>query len=214
MTRFVLAIWLWEQTGEATALVLVGVFTSVAALFTNAIAGPVVDRLDRKRLIIGADLLVGLATVGLLLLTVNEQLVAWHIYVAAAIGGVFGTFHLLSFTASITLLIPKTHLTRANSLMSVAHYGSVVGAPILAGLLIGPLGIGGVMVIDVVTFLLAVGTMLLITIPPVGQKQDEAETGWQAVTFGVRYIWQCVGCSLSSLPLVWPNPLATPSSRP
>jgi hypothetical protein len=77
--------------------------------------------------------MVGLTTVGLLLLTVNDQLAAWHIYVAAALAGVFGTFHILSFTASITLLIPKAHYTRANSLMSVAQYGSAVGAPVLAG---------------------------------------------------------------------------------
>jgi MFS family permease len=190
MTQFVLAIWLWEQTGEATALVLVGVFTGIASLLTHAIAGPVVDRLDRRLLIIGADLMVGLTTVGLLLLTVNDQLAAWHIYVAAALAGVFGTFHLLSFTASITLLIPKAHYTRANSLMSVAQYGSAVGAPVLAGLLIGPLGIGGVMLIDVVTFLFAIGTMLTIIIPPVAQQRDETETSWQAATFGFKYIWQ------------------------
>jgi MFS family permease len=190
MTQFVLAIWLWEQTGEATALVLVGVFTGIASLLTHAIAGPVVDRLDRRLLIIGADLMVGLTTVGLLLLTVNDQLAAWHIYVAAALAGVFGTFHLLSFTASITLLIPKAHYTRANSLMSVAQYGSAVGAPVLAGLLIGPLGIGGVMLIDVVTFLFAIGTMLTITIPSVAQQRDKTETSWQAATFGFKYIWQ------------------------
>lgn len=190
MTQFVLAIWLWQQTGEATALVLVGVSRSVASLLTNSVAGLIVDRVSRKQLIIGADLMVGLTTVALLLLSVTDQLAAWHIYVAAAFAGVFGTFHWLSFIASITLLIPKEHYTRANSLMSVAQYGSVVGAPLLAGLLIGPIGISGVMLIDVVTFLFAVGTVLTITIPSVVHKEDEAKTSWQSMTFGFRYIWR------------------------
>jgi MFS family permease len=190
MTRFVLAIWLWQQTGEATALVLVGVFTGIASLITNTIAGPVVDRLNRKQMIIGADLLVGLTTIVLLLLTFNGQLAAWHIYLMAALAGVFGTFHLLSFMASISLLIPKKHYTRANSLMTVADYGSAVGGPILAGLLLEPLGMSGVMLVDVVTFLFAVGTMLTITIPHVPEKRDKTEKGWRAATFGFRYIWQ------------------------
>lgn len=189
MTRFVLAIWLWQQTGEATALVLVGVFSGLAALLTNTIAGPIIDRLNRKLLIIGADLGVGLATIVLLLLAANNQLAAWHIYLATAVSGIFGTFHLLSFTASLTLLIPKTHYTRANSMMSIAHYGSSVGAPVLAGLLIGLLGISGVMLVDVATFLFAITTMLMIAMPSVSSHR-EASSGWEAATFGVRYIWQ------------------------
>lgn len=190
MTHFVLAIWLWEQTGEATALVLVSVFSSVAALLTNVVAGPVVDRLNRKQIIILADLLAGVITIGLLLLAANDQLAAWHIYLATAVSSIFGTFHLLAFTASLTLLIPKAHYTRANSMMSIAHYSSSIGAPILAGLLIGPIGISGVMLIDVVTFLFAVGSIMTVAIPPVNIKQDEEATGWEAATFGIRYIWQ------------------------
>ncbi len=190
MTRFVLAIWLWEQTGEATSLVLVGVFNGTASLLTSIVAGPVVDRFSRKQLIMGADLMVGLTTIALLLLTVADNLAAWHIYVAAALSGFFGAFHLLAFMASMTLLIPKVHYTRANSLMSVAEYGSAVGAPVLAGLLLEPLGLAGVMLVDVATFLFAVGTILMVTIPPVPQRQAEAERSWQEITFGFRYIWQ------------------------
>lgn len=189
MTRFVLAIWLWQQTGEATALVLVGVFSGLAALLTSTLAGPIIDRLNRKLLIIGADLGVGLTTIALLLLASNNQLAAWHIYLATAVGGIFGTIHLLSFTATLTLLIPKAHYTRANSMMSIAHYGSSVGAPVLAGLLIGPIGISGVMMVDVITFLFAITTLLIIAVPSVS-SQHEAGSGWEATTFGVRYIWQ------------------------
>lgn len=143
MTRFVLAIWLWDQTGQATALVLVGVFAGATSLAANAAAGPLVDRLSRKRVLILADLLAGLTTGMLLILAAAGRLSPWHVYLAAALYGIFGTFHYLAFTASITLLIPKKHYARANSLMSLAQYSSVVGAPLLAGILMAPIGITG-----------------------------------------------------------------------
>jgi len=202
MTRFVLAIWLWEQTGEATALVLVGVFTSIATVVTNALAGSIVDRFDRKFILIFADLMVGLSTIVLLALAATGQLTAWQIYIAAAVSGVFGTLHFLAFSASITLVVPKEHYTRANSLMSLAEYGSVVAAPTLAGLLIVPLGIQGVMMIDVFTFLFAVGVVTTLTIPSVRDDEDEEEqqTNWQALSFGFRYLFS--NASLRGLMLV------------
>lgn len=189
MTRFVLALWLWERTGQATALVLVGVFTGVSSLLANFVAGPLVDRLSRKHVMIIADLLAGFTTIILLLLAINDQLLPWHIYLASALSGFFGVFHFLALSASITVLIPKKQYTRANSMLSVAQYTSLVGAPAIAGLLIGPIGIVGVMLFDVATFLFAVTTLSLVTIPHITRKVDESETQWTAITFGFRYIF-------------------------
>jgi MFS family permease len=189
MTRFVLAIWLWQQSGKATALVLVGVFTGVSALLTNAVAGPVIDRLSRKLVIILADLMLALTTLTLLLLAWTNQLAAWHIYLASAFSGVFGTFHLLAFSASITLLIPKQHYTRANSMLSLAHYSSAIAAPAFAGMLIAPIGITGVMLFDIVTFFFAVVTILATHFPRVVDKSGAPGKSWKAATFGFRYIF-------------------------
>lgn len=189
MTRFVLAIWLWDQTGKATALVLVGVFSGIAFLVGNAVAGPVIDRFSRKRIIILADLLAGLTTTGLLAMAWLGQLAAWQIYLSAVISGLFGTFHYLAFTASITLLVPKEHYTRANSMMSLAHYGATVGAPALAGMLIGPLGIVGVMWIDLLTMAIAVGVIFRVDIPQAIDRTTRAVRGWRAATHGFRYIF-------------------------
>ncbi|RPI24579.1 MAG: MFS transporter [Chloroflexota bacterium] len=144
--------------------------------------------MSRKRVIIMADLLTGLATVALLILASAGQLLPWHIYLASALSGVFGTFHFLAFSTSITLMIPKAQYTRANSLLSLAHYSSVVAAPVLAGLLIAPIGISGVMLIDIFTFLFAVTTVSMVTIPGVLQSGDGDAKGWAAFSFGFRYI--------------------------
>jgi DHA3 family macrolide efflux protein-like MFS transporter len=190
MTNFVLAIWLWQQTGEATALVLVGVIGSLSGTVAIPIAGPIIDRFSRKAIIVVADSRLALTTLSLLLLVAADRLAVWHIYVAFVAYSFFGLFHALAFTTSITLVIPKEHYTRANSLMAVARYASTVSAPALAAALIAPLGIAGIMLIDVATFLIGIGTLLPLPIPRVVDSQAEEDRGgWRTITLGFRYIF-------------------------
>jgi MFS transporter, DHA3 family, macrolide efflux protein len=109
MTRFALAIWAWDRTGAATPLVLVGVFTGVSGLLAKIVAGPLVDRWNRQRIMIVSDSIAGLLSVVILLLYMADQLQVWHLYVMAAVFGWVGTFQGLAFTTSVTMLIPKTH---------------------------------------------------------------------------------------------------------
>jgi len=56
MSRFALVIWVWQQTGAATAVTLIGVFTTVPSLLLVLVAGALVDRWDRKRVMMVSDL--------------------------------------------------------------------------------------------------------------------------------------------------------------
>src|SRR6186713_1376908 len=92
MTRFALLIWLWQQTGEATPVVLMSVFSSVPGTLANLIAGPLIDRWNRKVTVMLADTAAGCATLLLLLLMTAGQLQIWQIYLAGALAGIAGTF--------------------------------------------------------------------------------------------------------------------------
>ena len=116
MTRFVLAIWLWQQTGQATALVLVGVVSGAAAFAANLAAGPLVDRISRKAIIIVSDLLTGLTTVFLMVMSAAGQLAPWHIYVAAGLSGALQTFQGLAFSTSTSTAAPKGTRSRRDEL--------------------------------------------------------------------------------------------------
>src|SRR5215207_9893580 len=87
ISRFALAIWVWQQTGEATALVLVGVFSGIASTLGSLAAGPLVDRWSRQRVMIVSDLIAGACTLVVLLLYTGGQLQVWHLYVVAAVVG-------------------------------------------------------------------------------------------------------------------------------
>jgi len=92
MTQFALTIWAWQATGEATTLALVALFTAVPQILTSPLAGAIVDRWDRKHVMMLSDLAAGIATAAILLLHTSGHLQVWHLYVTAAFTGAFQAF--------------------------------------------------------------------------------------------------------------------------
>jgi len=193
MTRFALTIWAFQVTGETTALALVGFFSFAPSVIFSPVAGALVDRWNRKLVMILSDLAAGLATVAILLLYVAGQLEIWHLYMAGAFTDVFEAFQFPAFSAAMSVMVPKAQYGRANGLVSLADSATTIVAPVLAGILLTVIGIRGVMTIDVVTFVLAVAAVLLVAVPPPARSvEGAAATGtlWQDSLYGFRYIWQ------------------------
>ena len=190
MTRFGLMVWAWEETGRATTLALLLFFQIGATLVLSPFAGVLVDRFDRRRVMIVADLAAGLPTLALLALYLTGGLELWHVYAAAALSGGAETFQLPAYTASVSLLVPKRHYARASGLTSFGDSASRVFGPPLAAVLLPFVGLTGVLVIDVVSFLVAVGALLLVGVPrPPPSAEGLAAGGfWRQTLFGLRYI--------------------------
>jgi len=192
MTRFALTIWVWQETGEATALAIVAIFSFAPAIFFSPIAGAIVDRVSRKRVMIASDLAAGLSTVALLILFSTGHLEIWHLWAAGFFASAFESFQFPAYSAAITTMIEKKHYTRANAMLAMVQSASMIIAPALAGALLVLLGINGIMIIDIVTFLFAIGTLLLVVIPdPAETAAGRASRGTllQESVFGFRYIF-------------------------
>jgi len=192
MTRFALTIWVWQETGEATALAIVAIFSFAPAIFFSPIAGAIVDRVSRKRVMIASDLAAGLSTVALLILFSTGHLEIWHLWAAGFFASAFESFQFPAYSAAITTMIEKKHYTRANAMLAMVQSASMIIAPALAGALLVLLGINGIMIIDIVTFLFAIGTLLLVVIPdPAETAVGRASRGTllQESVFGFRYIF-------------------------
>jgi MFS transporter, DHA3 family, macrolide efflux protein len=197
MTRFAFTIWAYQQTGQVTTLALMGFFNSAAYVVFSPLAGVIVDRHSRKRVILLADLGAGLVTAGMLVLYLSGRLEIWHIYLGGVLNNALGAFQEPAFTASIRLLVPEHQLVRANSLLSLASDGSRMFAPVLAGALMVIIGVNGVMTIDLVTCLAAVGVVLALRIPnPAPSLAGQSAGSMRGdLAFGFRYIARRPGLS-------------------
>ncbi|MEA5516461.1 MFS transporter [Nodularia sp. UHCC 0506] len=195
MTRFALTIWLWNLTAQATPIALLAFFTEVPALLISPLAGAIADQFSRKKLMILGDTVVGCSTMIILLLYLTDNLELWHLYLTGAFNGAFARFQKLAYTASITMLVPQEGYTRASGMGSVLHYGSVIIAPAVAGALYPVVDLLGILFVDLITFIVAVTTVLFVNIPhPVSASPSPTQIKprssiWQQIKFGFEYIF-------------------------
>jgi MFS family permease len=191
MTAFALTIWAYELTGKATALALTLFFHVTPLLIFSPIAGAIVDRSNRKLMMMISDLGSGIATIGVLILFSTGQLELWHLFASNAITGVFQTFQWPAYSAAITMIVPKKHYARAHAMNDLAGNTSGIFAPLLAGALLPFIGLGGILTIDIVTFLVAVGALLIVVIPQPEVTEEGLESRgsiWKESAYGFRYI--------------------------
>jgi MFS family permease len=190
MTRFAFIIWVWQTTGETTPLALIALFSVVPNIVVSLFAGAVVDRFSRRWIMILGDLGLTLPTIIRLLLLLSGDLQLWHLYVAAAVSGLFAPFQSLAFQASVSALVPKHQLTRANGMLSLNEYVALIGAPVLGGLLLTVANLEAVLVFDILTFFVAVIGVLLIRIPRASTPEHQPPASLLTdAAFGFRYIF-------------------------
>lgn len=192
MSGFALSIWIYESTGSATALGLAQVFFITPFLIISPIAGAMVDRYDRKWMMALSDLSAGVATLALLALQAAGMLEIWHLYAAALLQGLGNAFQWPAYSAAISLMVPKEQLGRANGMMSLVEAGPAVLAPLMAGALLPIIGLTGILTFDVVTFVFAVLTLILVVVPKPTISSVGAQAGGSILkeaAFGFRYIF-------------------------
>jgi len=196
MTRFAIIFWSWQLTGHAMTTALVTFFSFLPTVLLSPVAGALVDRWNRKLVMMVSDLAAGLTSLALLVLVSTGHLQIWHLYAAGAFAGVFESFQIPAYGAALSTMLPKKHYARANGMMAVAQSTAEIGSPVLAGILIKLIGIPGILTIDVVTFAFALGSLALVFIPqPPPSAAGAAGRGslWQESLFGFRFILDRAG---------------------
>lgn len=186
LTGFALALWIYEETGQSAPFLYVALFNSIPIVLFSLFAGALVDRLNRRWVMILADVGAALSTLIIFLLYSSGNLEVWHIYVSSFFASLFTTFQVPAFNASITMLVPKEQLTRANGMVQSGVSLEGLISPLLAGLLVGIIGVDGLILIDFLTFFAAVGALLLIDIP---QPQITEEKKAQKIIQDIREGW-------------------------
>lgn len=196
LTSFALGVWIFDRTGQATPLALTVLFGNLPRILLMPIAGSLADRWNRRWVMILADAGDALVTLIVLVGLTFGQLEIWHVYLIALASATFAAFQEPAYTASITMLVPKKDLARASGMVQMGQAAETLVSPLLAGVLFVAIGLNGIILIDFLTFLFAIGTLFLIRIPqPELAPEDRGGRGlfWRDAVYGWRYLRQRSG---------------------
>ena len=217
LVQFALIWYLTVQTGSATVLATASLVGLIPHVVLGPIVGTLVDRWNRRTIMILADSTIALATVGLVVLFALDYVAIWHIYVLMFIRSVAGGFHGNAMTASTSLMVPKEHLTRIQGINQMLNGGlNIVAAP-LGALLLELLPMQGILGIDVVTAIIAIGPLFFLAIPQPERIErgklpsSEKTSVWQDFASGLRYVFNWPALLIIASMAVVINFLLTPA---
>jgi MFS family permease len=194
MAQFAFVIHSWSSGGHATTVVGLLLAGFVPRMLLSPLAGTLVDRWRKKTVLQLSDLGGMLALGALAAVYFLGQLAIWQVYVALALAGIAGAFQYPAFNAAVPLLVPRDGLQRANGLMAAARSITSIGGPVFAGVLIATGGLGSILVLDVISYAVAVLTILVIPIRDAAGAADDEGSGrnrdslWSSTGAGLRYI--------------------------
>jgi len=190
--QFALIWWLTQQTRSAAVLAMAALLGLLPFVVLGPVIGVLVDRWDRKRVMLVADGLVALASGVLAYLYFAGAETTGTVFLILALRGLGGAFHGPAMVASTSLMVPDKHLTRIQGLNQMLQGGITIVAAPLGALLLALLPMAGVMLVDVGTALFAIVPLAFIQVPrpsrSAGAAGEAAASLWAEMIAGFRYL--------------------------
>lgn len=199
LTNFGLGIWVYQNTGSVTNFALIYFFTGLPGIIIAPIAGAIADRKDRRTLMIFSNIGAGITSLVIAFLMFAGWLKIWHIYLAITISSTCNGFQQPAYLAATTLLVPKKHYARASGMIQVGKAAEQLFSPIVAGVLVTIIQIQGVLLIDFITFIFALFTLLIFQFPQppkTNMSSSEKSSLLSDAGFGWTYITKRTGLLL------------------
>ncbi|ADO71983.1 MFS transporter [Stigmatella aurantiaca] len=180
LTAFGLAVWVYQRTGSTTLHALVAVANMAPRTLFVLLLGGLADRWNLRKLLLASQIGSGLCAVLLALLAGMDQLGVAAVLALVAANAVFGSVQPPALTKLTTLLVPSRQLGRANGLNQFGFALGYILSPLLASMLLEAAGLLGILIIDGITFALAVAVMAAVSI------QDAPSAPTNRATSGPR----------------------------
>lgn len=215
LVSFALVWWLTQTANSAIVLTTATIMGIVPQVLIAPFAGALVDRWNRRIVMMVADSLIALFTLGLAVLFLTGVAQIWHIYLLMFLRSTAGGFHWPAMQASTSLMVPKEHLSRIQGMNQVLQGAMSIFAAPLGALLLAWLPMQGILSIDVVTALMAVVPLLWVVIPQPAQETLATGSGvsifWKDFVAGLRYALGWRGLVLIGLMATFVNLLLNPA---
>ncbi len=193
MTTFAVMIWIWKEGAQVTPFAIFGFIATMAQIIASPFAGALVDRWNRKLTMAISDIMAGISSIIVLILYITSSLQIWHLYLLAGFTSFFGAFQFPAFSAATTTMVSKEDYVRASGMRSIVENLNSILYPILAVFLLGIIGLKGILIIDIFTFVFAVGVLFFVHIPPpkVSKEGEESKGSlWKESAYGFKYLYQ------------------------
>lgn len=165
LVQFAFIWWLTQKTGSAAVLATATFIALVPEVLLAPFSGALVDRLNRRMVMIVSDGFVALVTLTLVFLFAMDKIQIWHIYVALGFRALGGIFQWPAMQASTSLMVPEKHLSRVAGInQAIRGTLNIISAP-LGALLMSLLAFYQVVAVDVITAAIAITFLFFIKIP-------------------------------------------------
>jgi len=165
MTAYALTLWAYRKTGHAMTVSILMLCSWLPFVLLSPLAGVLVDRFPKKRLLLIPDVVAACGTLLALFLVRTGELQLWHIAVLNALTGAMSAVQSSASAVAVGLLVPSDDLPRTAGLRGFSDAAVGLFAPMLAAGIFGCSGLGGVFLCDLLTCCLAVGVLAVLRVP-------------------------------------------------
>jgi MFS transporter, DHA3 family, macrolide efflux protein len=165
ISNFAIDVWVYQRNGSVTELSFLILFATLPLVIVSPFAGVLVDRYNRRWIMIFSDTGAALSTLSIALLFINGQIQTWHICLATAVSSSFTAFQWPAYNAATTLLVAKKNLGSAVGMIKFAQAIGQLTAPVLGGILLETIQLSGIIILDLSSFVFSVIILLLVRFP-------------------------------------------------
>jgi len=160
-----IGFWVYRETGSEGLMGVMASISMFVSMFLSPFAGAIVDRLNRKSVLVSMNIIRGLIMIWVALLTFNEQLSIPVVFIAAFAAALCGAFFSPAMMTSFVELVPKSELVRAQSVSSGTNSLIQLVGKGASGALVVYLGVGPMILLNGLSFLFFAVSILFIQIP-------------------------------------------------
>ncbi|MFH2110265.1 MAG: MFS transporter [Candidatus Bathyarchaeota archaeon] len=196
LVQFSLVWWITETTGLASTLAFASIVAMLPQVLLGPFAGALVDRWNRKTVMMVSDSFIALVVVALAFLYGTGAVRLWHVFLAMFIRSLGGAFQWPAMQATTTMMVDKESLSRVAGMNQSLQGLAGIVAPPLGAFLMQVIPIQIILLIDVATAVLAVGSLFFIKVPQPIREVTEVlglKTVLSDMREGAKFVWSWKG---------------------
>lgn len=199
LTTFGVSVWVYGETGKATPMAVTMLCSILPSVIFAPLSGIVCDYFNRKKVIFIADSIVAITGLALLMYLMMER---FDFGIICAFNFINATANMLdnnAYQASLSTLVKENDIKKAGGMNQIIDSISSIIAPVCAGILYYPVGLKGLLVIDLCTYVVAM--LIFIRVPACvfsdfPKEKKEHEKFFENILAGFQFIFSQRGLTL------------------